>query len=55
VDPQLLAGIAENQRVSKLSDILRERMSNRRLQVVRIEPILDSEGELQGYVALARQ
>ena len=54
VDSQLLAGIAENQRVSKLSEILQQRMSNRHLQVVRIEPILDSEGELQGYMALAR-
>jgi hypothetical protein len=55
VDSQLLAGIAENQRVGKLSEILQARMSNRRLQVVRVEPILDSEGELQGYLALARQ
>jgi hypothetical protein len=55
VDSQLLAGIAENQRVGKLSEILQARMSNRRLHVIRVEPILDSEGELQGYLALARQ
>jgi hypothetical protein len=55
VDSQLLAGIAENQRVGKLSEILQTRMSNRRLHVIRVEPILDSEGELQGYLALARQ
>jgi hypothetical protein len=30
-------------------------MSNRRLSVTRVEPILDSEGELQGYMAFARQ
>jgi len=30
-------------------------MSNRRLVVTRVEPILDSENELQGYMAFARQ
>jgi len=30
-------------------------MSNKRLHVIRVEPILNSEGELQGYLALARQ
>ena len=55
VDTQLLDGIAENQRVSKLSQILQARMSNKRLHVIRVEPILNSEGELQGYLALARQ
>ena len=55
VDTQLLDGIAENQRVERLSRELQNRMSNRRLHVTRVEPILDSEGELQGYMAFARQ
>jgi hypothetical protein len=55
VDAQLLAGTAEGQRVATLSEALRVRMSNRKLSVTRIEPILDSEGELQGYLAFARQ
>ena len=55
VDSQLLEGIAENQRTRKLSEILQTRMSNRKLHVIRVEPILNSEGELQGYMALARQ
>src|ERR1700737_2372795 len=54
VDTQFLAGTAENQRVSKLTQVLQSRMSNRRLKVIRVEPILDSEGELQGYMAFAR-
>jgi hypothetical protein len=54
VDSELLAGIAENQRVARLTDLLRTRMSNRRLTVIRVEPILDSDGELQGYMAFAR-
>jgi hypothetical protein len=54
VDTRLLDGIVENQRVARLTDILRARMSNKRLRVTRVEPILDSEGELQGYIAFAR-
>ena len=54
VDAQLLAGTAENQRVAELTAALRSRMSNRSLSVTRVEPILDSEGELQGYMAFAR-
>jgi len=55
VDTALLAGTAENQRVGKLTATLQSRMSNRRLAVTRVEPILDSEGELLGYMAFARQ
>ena len=55
VDAQLLSGIPENQRVAKLTAILQSRMSNRKLSVTRVEPIPDSEGELQGYMAFARQ
>jgi hypothetical protein len=54
VDAQLLEGTAENQRVAKLSAVLQSRMSNRRLSVTRVEPIIDSEGELKGYMAFAR-
>jgi len=55
VDSQLLAGTTENQRVAKLSSALQTRMGNRKLSVTRVEPILDSEGELLGYMAFARQ
>lgn len=55
VDAQLLAGVAENQLAGKLSKVLQAGTSNRRLQVMRVEPILDSEGALQGYMAFARQ
>jgi len=54
VNSELLAGIPENQRASKLTEVLQVRMSNRRLAVTRVEPVLDSEGGLQGYMAFAR-
>jgi hypothetical protein len=54
VNSAFLAGIPENQRVAKLAQALQIRTGNHRLAVTRVEPILDSEGELQGYLAFAR-
>jgi len=54
VDRELLDGIPENQRVEKLTQVLRTHTSNRRLAVTRLEPILNSEEERQGYLAFAR-
>jgi hypothetical protein len=55
VDTQMLADIPENQRVGKLSTMLQARTGNKRLRVTRVEPVLNSEGEMQGYMAFARQ
>ncbi len=54
VNTELLAGVAENQRLPRLTQILRTQAADRRLEVTRIEPVLDSEGGLQGYMAFAR-
>ena len=54
VDAALLSRTPENQRIARLTDLLQSRMSNRHLAVTRLEPILDSEGELQGYMAFAK-
>jgi hypothetical protein len=54
VNAALLTGVAENQRMAKATETLRKRTNNRRLVVWRVEPLLDSDGELQGYMAFAR-
>lgn len=54
VDREMLDGIPEDQRVGRLTGVLRTRTSNRRLAVTRVEPILNSEKERQGYLAFAR-
>jgi len=54
VDTQLLEKIPVDQRVARLTDLLQKSTGNRNLAVIRVEPILDSEGELQGYLAFAR-
>jgi len=55
IDARLLARTPEKDRVAELTKLLQARTNSRRLKVVRVEPILDSEGELQGYMAFARQ
>jgi hypothetical protein len=55
VDPQLLAGVPDEQRVGSLTNALQQRVGNRRLRVIRVEAIRNSEGELQGFLALTRQ
>jgi len=54
ISSELLAGVPEDQQVAKLTQLLRTRTSDRQLTVTRVKPILDSEGELQGYHAFAR-
>ncbi|HEY1340562.1 MAG TPA: hypothetical protein VGF59_23785 [Bryobacteraceae bacterium] len=54
VDSRFLSGVPENQRVARLTQELQRRRVNSRLRVTRIEPILDSEGELLGYTAFAK-
>jgi len=54
VNSDFLNGVPENQRSAKLTEVLRVRMSDRKLVVTRVEPVLDSERELQGYMAFAR-
>ena len=53
VEPELLAGVPEDQRVAKLASVLKNRPGKVRT-VTRVEPILDSEGEIEGYIAFAK-
>jgi len=53
VEPPLLAEVPENLRVAHLTELLRKN-TGKRLTIVRVEPILNSEGELLGYIASAR-
>jgi len=54
VNSTLLAGVSEQLRAAKLTEILQARTSNRSLVVIRVEPVLDAEGELEGYMAFTR-
>lgn len=54
VNTVVLEKTPENQRVAKLNHLLQSRTGNKHLTVTRVEPILNSEGELQAYLAFAR-
>ncbi len=54
IEAGLVAGIPEAQRAAKLNQLLQIRTGNKRLGITRIEPVRDSEGELEGYMAFAR-
>jgi hypothetical protein len=54
VNAEFLKNIPENQHVAKLTPFLQKGTGNRHLTVIRLEKILDAEGELQGYMAFAR-
>jgi hypothetical protein len=54
VNPDLLANTPDEQRIAKATGVLANRMGRKGLQVTRVEPILSSEGELQGYLAFTR-
>jgi hypothetical protein len=54
IEAGLVAGVAEPERNAKLNHLLQIRTSNKRLNVIRIEPVRDSEGVLEGYMAFAR-
>ena len=54
VPPKVLSDIPENQWNAKLTHLLQSHRNGRRLVLTHVEPIVDSEGELQGYMAFAR-
>jgi len=54
VSPEQLADISDDQRLARLTERVRAQTGNSRLAVTRVEQILDSEGELIGYVVFAK-
>jgi hypothetical protein len=54
VDPQQLGGTAADKREAKLTELVQGASSDRRLRVTRVEPVLDSDGEVLTYMVFAR-
>jgi hypothetical protein len=54
IDPELLKGVAEGARVSATTQILRTRSGDKRMTVTRLEPVYDSENELEGFMAFTQ-
>ena len=54
VDREALAGVPDDQQVATLTRLLQVRAGNPRLTLTRMEPVVDSEGELHGYIVSTR-
>jgi hypothetical protein len=54
IDKELLGATPENERVTKLTQVLRVQTGNNRLLVTRVEEVRSSEDELLGFMAFAR-
>lgn len=54
MDTGLFKGVAEEQRMARATSLLRAKTSNKRIAVVRLETVMDSENEIQGFLAFAR-
>jgi hypothetical protein len=53
IEPELLSGVPEEQRLPKAAQLLQDR-TGRQVVLTRVQPILDSEQEIKGYMAFAR-
>jgi hypothetical protein len=53
VEPQLVSSFPDNQRLDSLGKVLTAR-TGKTQHLIRIEPILDSEQEIKGYMAFAK-
>lgn len=53
VPPKVLSGIPESRWSARVTQLVQSRRAGRHLTLTRVEPILNSEGELQGYMAFS--
>jgi hypothetical protein len=53
IDAELLSNVPDGQRMAKASEMLRARAGEKR-SVVRLEPMVDSESEIKGYIAFTQ-
>ncbi len=53
IDAELLSNVAPSQRMAEVSKMLRGRAGEKR-PVVRLEPMVDSESEIKGYIAFTQ-
>jgi hypothetical protein len=54
MDTGLFAGVGDDRRMARATELLRAQTSNKKIVVVRLETVMDSENEIQGFLAFAR-
>jgi hypothetical protein len=55
VEPQLLSGLSKEQQSRKVSELLTKFARRNTVEVTRVEPIADSDGEIKGYMVFAKR
>ena len=53
IEPELLSGVAEDARVAKATELIRN-PTTKREHVVKVTPIFDNEQDIKGYYAYTR-
>jgi hypothetical protein len=53
LETDLLAGIADSDRPRRSAELIFNR-TGKRLNVSRVEPLIDAENEIKGYIAIAK-
>ena len=54
IGPELLSGVPQNELLSKATALVNARFKTRKI-VSRVDPIFDSERDIQGYMAFIKQ
>ena len=54
IEPELLAGVPEANRLTQAQSLLRNR-TGRKTTIARLDPIFDAEKEIKGYMAVSTQ
>jgi hypothetical protein len=54
LDTELLSGVAAEQRLAKVGQIVKGMAGSRHVEITRVEAIYDSEGEIKAFMAFAR-
>jgi len=51
IEPELLAGVPQAERLSRANALVNKSRSGKKQNIIRLEPIFDSEKEIKGYMA----
>lgn len=51
IEPELLAGVAAGDLVARATELVNKSRSGKKQNLLRLEPIFDSEKEIKGYMA----
>lgn len=54
IDSKALAGVPAANRIAEVTKLLQRRPETRHLSATRVQPIVDAEGGLEGYLAITR-